>query len=375
MTASASASAPPEHVVPDQLDRLRDWFAGQLADSDRVEIAGVDRVTFGHSAETLLLTLAWRDRGGEHRRDVVLRVRPAAPGLLEPYDLARQFAILRALEPTPVPSPRVLWYEPTGAVLGSEFYVMERCAGTVYEADNATVVAHDPERLRRMSRDLVATLAGIHRVDATVAELAAFRADDHVGHELAHWTAEMQRVRRARLPALELLARCLEEQRPECSEVTTLVHGDVKPGNFAFIEDAVSAVFDWELATVGDPRTDLGYLECMWTIPSSFTARAGALTRDEAVAVYEQHSGIEARDRGWYRALGGFKLAVIMLVGAMLFDCDASDDPRLAMMGYGVQPFTDAALLEVGVAEPPKPGPVTPRRQRMRTLRARPEDA
>ena len=53
--------------------------------------------------------------------------------LLEPYDLRRQFDILRALGPTPVRAPRALWFEPSGDVLGREFYVMERLGGTVYE--------------------------------------------------------------------------------------------------------------------------------------------------------------------------------------------------------------------------------------------------
>jgi aminoglycoside phosphotransferase (APT) family kinase protein len=361
--------------MPEELDRLRDWFATQLFDAKHVEIAAVDRVTFGHSAETLVLTLAWDDSHGDHRQDVVLRVRPPAPGLLEPYDLTRQFTILGALEPTPVPSPRALWHEPTGAVLGHEFYVMERLAGSVYEYDIEAAIALDPARLRRMSHDLVATLAAIHRVDVDAVGLAPLRVADHLGRELAHWTAEMHRVRRDELPALEQLAQRLVEQRPDPPAATTLVHGDAKPGNFAFVGDAVSAVFDWELATVGDPRTDIGYLECMWTAPTSFTAGPGTLTRDEAVALYERLAGVAVRDRAWFRALGGFKLAVIMLVGAMLFDSGASDDARLALMGYGVQPFTHTALRELGVDDPRESGPVKPRRERMRELRADAEDA
>ena len=62
--------------------------------------------------------------------------------------------------------------------------------------------------------------------------------------------------------------------------------------------------------------------------------------------------------REWYRAFQGFKLAVIMLVGAMLFDSGATDDPRLANMGFGVHPFTTKALCDLGIVEPLDPGPV-----------------
>jgi aminoglycoside phosphotransferase (APT) family kinase protein len=87
----------------------------------------------GHSAETLLLTVHWKDGDGDRRLDVCIRARPAGPGLLEPYDLRRQFDVLRGLETTAVRAPRVWWIEPSDHILGQEFYVMERLPGLVYE--------------------------------------------------------------------------------------------------------------------------------------------------------------------------------------------------------------------------------------------------
>ncbi len=332
-------------------ERLREWFGAQLPGASHLEIEGFDHVTFGHSSETIALTLAWQADDGEHRRDVVLRARPAPPGLLEPYDLHRQFTILRAIEPTPVPAPRALWYEPTGNVLGREFYVMERLDGTVYEGALPAELEGAGVRLGKMSRSLVETLAAIHHVDLAAVGLPAASGRDHLERELAHWTAELQRVQSDRLPALERLAAELADRRPEPSPTITLVHGDPKPGNFAFIDDAVSAVFDWELATVGDPLADVGYLECMWSSPASFTSRDGALTVDEFVAYYERLTGHAVHDRGWYRAFQGFKLAVIMLVGAMLFDSGATEDPRMGNMALGVHPFTTTALRDLGIVE------------------------
>ncbi len=139
--------------------RLTSWLATQLPDAEDVRVDGLDRVEFGHSAETLLLTVAWRDRDGEHREDVVIRIRPPEPGLLPPYDLRRQFEILRALEPTPVRSPRAWWYEGTGDVLERDFYVMQRLPGTVYERVIPQELLDDPERVRRMCEDMVDQIA------------------------------------------------------------------------------------------------------------------------------------------------------------------------------------------------------------------------
>src|SRR6185503_5636506 len=83
----------------------------------------------------------------------------------------------------------------------------------------------------------------------------------HLDRELDHWSGEMHRVQRGSLPALERLLEELRATKPQPCPTVTLVHGDAKPGNFAFVGDEVSAVFDWEMTTVGDPLTDIGWME------------------------------------------------------------------------------------------------------------------
>jgi aminoglycoside phosphotransferase (APT) family kinase protein len=302
----------------------------------------------------------------------VLRARPPAPGLLEPYDLERQFRILRALEPTPVRAPKVYWYEGSGEILGREFYVMERLDGTVYEQGVPAELSDAPERIARMSRSVVEQIAAIHRVAPEQAGLGFLGDGTHfLDRQLEHWASEMHRVQRGLLPALERLLAELIAQQPEPSRTVTLVHGDPKPGNFAFVDDEVSAVFDWELTTLGDPLADIGWAEVNWTTPGSFTIRPGGLTTDELVELYEELSGIPVVHREWYRAFQGFKVCVIMLVGAMLFDRGVSDDLRFAYMGMAVDMFTKPALAALGVDDDIEPGPVTARDERVRQVQER----
>ena len=75
----------------DVSERLRVWLGEQLPEATDVRVEGLDKVEFGHSAEILLLTVVWTADGSEHREDVVLRMRPPKPGLIEPYDMQRQF--------------------------------------------------------------------------------------------------------------------------------------------------------------------------------------------------------------------------------------------------------------------------------------------
>ncbi len=353
--------------------RLTSWFAGQLPGAQDVRIEGLDRLEFGHSAETLVLTIGWRADCTDHREDVVLRMRPPAPGLLEPYDLRRQFDILRALKATPVRAPRALWFEGSGAVLGREFYVMERLGGIVYnERFVPEELEADPQRIRRMCESMVEQIAAIHSVDLHATGLDAIGdGRGYLDRELAHWAGEIRRVQRGPLPALERLVTALRRLQPEQCPRITLVHGDPKPGNFAFEGGEVSAVFDWEMATVGDPLADIGWAEILWRLPSSFTTRPGSLSTDEFAARYQELTGIIVRHREWYRALEGLKMAVILLVAAMLFDGGFTDDLRFGEMGYMVHPLTCQALGELGIVEDLDPGPVTAREERVVAVRER----
>lgn len=345
-------------TTADLTDQLTTWLRGQ-SDAADVRVEGVDRVEFGHSAELLSATVVTTRNGVESCRDVVVRMRPQPPALLEPYDLERQFHILRALADTEVRVPPTLWLEPTGELLGRPFLVMDRVPGTVYELDPPTSTGG---HVRRMCHDLIDQLAAIHLVDVDAVGLAGL--DDgttHLTRELDHWADEMHRVQKSPLPALERLLAELRAGQPTACPRVTLVHGDAKPGNFAFVGDAVSAVFDWELTTLGDPLTDLGWLELLWMQPVGLTGHPGACGIDELLARYTEHTGIVPAHREWYRALAAFKMSVICLLGAMLYVAGSSADERYARNALGIPMLTRLGLRELGVTEDLPDGPVLAR--------------
>jgi aminoglycoside phosphotransferase (APT) family kinase protein len=324
-------------------------------------------VNFGHSAEMMVLTIVTGPGDGEHRRDVVLRLRPEPPALLEPYDLTRQFTILRALEDTEVRAARALWLEESGEVLGRPFFVMERADGDVYEMQAPAEVAD--ETVVRMCESLAEQLAAIHSVDLRRTGLDAIDdGGNHLDREIDHWAGEMDRVKRDSLPALERLLRELRAGKPDACSRVTLVHGDAKPGNFAFEDGEVSAVFDWEMTTVGDPLTDIGWLELLWMQPVGITSHPAALPIEALVEHYEKASGITLANRSWYRAFNAYKMAVICLIGGMLFDAGHSDDEKLMLAAYGTSMLTKIGLSELGIDEPLDDGPVLPRKERIQQV-------
>ncbi|HEX5142930.1 MAG TPA: phosphotransferase family protein, partial [Mycobacterium sp.] len=322
----------------------------------------LDRVEFGHSAEMLVLAVV----SAEQRRDVVLRLRPKPPALLEPYDLKRQFEILRALEPTGVRAPRALLIDESGDVLGRPFFVMDRVEATVYEMAAPEGPDVTAERIRRMCTSLADQLAAVHNVDLSATGLDGLDSGaDHLDRELQRWETEMRRVQRGPMPALERLLQELRGTKPAPCQRITLVHGDAKPGNFGFVGDQVSAVFDWEMTTVGDPLTDIGWMELLWMQPVGLTSHPDALSFDEFLSRYCDATGITPQNRQWYRALNAFKMAVICLIGSMLFDDGASDDLRFVLNASGIPLLTQLGLADLGVTEQLEDGPVQPRAERV----------
>ncbi len=328
-----------------------------------MRIERLDRVEFGHSAEMMVLTAVVQRDGVEARQNVVLRLRPPPPALLEPYDLKRQFDILQALEHTPVRVPRALWLEDSGDVLGREFFIMERVAGDMYEMETPD---RGEQSIGQVCESMAEQLGAVHSIDLDAVD-RAFLGDgrDHLDRELDHWAGEMRRVQRGTPPALERLLQALREGKPEPSAKITLGHGDAKPGNFAFVGGDVSAVFDWEMTTIGDPLTDIGWMELLWIQPVGITSHKSALTIDEFLERFEAVSGITTQNRPWYRALNAYKMAVICLIGAMMFDSGDSDDLKLVVAAGGVPIPPILGLADLGIYEQFDNGPVEIREERI----------
>lgn len=346
---------------------LTQWLRANLQLSPQARVEGLQTLDFGHSAEMIALTMI---DGEEQRQDLVIKLHPPSPGLLEPYDLERQYKILQALDPSPVKAPKVRCYEATGTVLGRDFYVMDRIAGEAYEREVPEEL-DEPGRITAMCESLVDELASVHLVDLASVGLADL--DDgatYVDRELQRWAGEMQRVQRGPLPALERLHAELTSRRPAPSGRITLVHGDAKPGNFGFVDDRASAVFDWEMTDLGDPLADIGYLEMMWAYPVGITSRPTAPPFEHVLARWEERTGIQATDRAWWLALAAFKTSVILLVGSMLFDAGISSDMRYLEMALGVDMTTQAGLQALGVTETIEAGPVISSDERIAEIMA-----
>lgn len=252
--------------------------------------------------------------------DTVLRRKPFGQLLPSAHAVDREYRLLSALHPLgfPVPRPLALCSEPD--VIGAIFYVMEMAKGRPYA--NGALPEFDPATRGRMYDQLIDTLADLHAIDPIAAELGDFgRPGNYFERQVARWTRQYRDSQTDYLPEMERLIAFLPETLPEQSR-TSIVHGDYRIDNVVFDGDGtLSAVLDWELATLGDPVADFSYLAMQWVMPADGGAGLGGLdlaglgipSLDAISERYKSRSGIEVAARlDWYFAYNLFRLAGIV---------------------------------------------------------------
>ena len=179
----------------------------------------------------------------------------------------REYRLLAALHPLefPVPEPLALCEDPQ--VIGAVFYMMELARGRPYA--NGALPDFDPATRRRMYEQLVDTLADLHAIDPAAADLSDFgKPGNYFQRQVARWTRQYRDSETERISEMERLIAFLPETLPEQSR-TSIVHGDYRIDNVVYDGDGtLTAVLDWELATLGDPLADFSYLAMQWVMPA-----------------------------------------------------------------------------------------------------------
>jgi aminoglycoside phosphotransferase (APT) family kinase protein len=252
--------------------------------------------------------------------DYVMRRKPFGNLLPSAHAVDREYRLLAALHPLgfAVPQPLALCDDPE--VIGAIFYVMEMAKGRSYV--DGSLPDFDAATRRHMYEQLIDTLADLHVIDPEPAGLGDFgKPGNYFERQVMRWTRQYRDSQTDYLPEMERLIAFLPESLPEQSR-TSIVHGDYRIDNAMFDGDGtLTAVLDWELATLGDPVADFSYLAMQWMMPADGTAGLAGLnlvtlgipSLEEAVARYSERSGVPVGDKlDWYFAYNLFRLAGIV---------------------------------------------------------------
>jgi len=307
--------------VTDLAGRLRS-VVGAAFDGP-VDVKDVIRLPGGASRETWSFSASGPD--GATRRLVLRRDPPGAPV----SGLALEAGLLQAAARAGVPVPRVLAAGDASDGLGAAFMIMEFVEGQTI-----------PRRILRDEalsevRPLLAgqcgqVLAAVHRIPPVEAPGLAG------GDALEQLRGLLDRLGQPH-PAFELGLRWLAETRPARSG-ESVVHGDFRNGNLIVGPDGIRAVLDWELAHLGDPLEDLGWL-CVkaWRFGSEL-AVGGFGTVEQLVSAYEGAGGgrVDAGALHWWQVLGTLRWGIICIVQALTHTSGALRSVELAAIGRRV---------------------------------------
>jgi aminoglycoside phosphotransferase (APT) family kinase protein len=287
----------------DWRERLARYLAQRLPSAEHIEIGRTSAMPAGASNETIGLDLEVRCDGHEFRVPLVLRPQRTS-GILAPYDVSRQYRVMRALQSADVPVPAVAWLEKDTTVLGRPFFLMSRVSGSTLP-----LFWYGPASARLYA--IARALASVHAVNWRNANLE-FLANDVEGSplqvELAPWRQRHKRSGLEGHATSGALYDFLLRNEPADAR-RALLHGDPNPGNYLLRDDQVAAVLDWELAAIGDPRSDLGFYAALMTVFGGAMPHAGRTVLSDAYAAV---TGVSLHSLDYYEAVGLYKMAVIM---------------------------------------------------------------
>jgi len=276
----------------------------------------VQQIKGGASNPTYKLTT----QGPNGPLGYVLRKKPPGTLLASAHQIDREYRVMKALENTGVPVPRMRLLETDDSVIGTGFYVMDFLEGRVFR--DARLPGLSPKERAAVYDELNATLAKLHQVDYLAVGLGDFgRPSGYFERQVARWTKQYRGAQSEHIPAMEKLIEVLPGMIPADPSVS-IAHGDYRLENMMYhlTEPRLIAVLDWELCTIGHPLADIGYNGFMWhshgegwgTLDGVDFKTSGIPTESEYRDAYCRRTGRDHIDNwNFYVAFGVFRLASI----------------------------------------------------------------
>ena len=342
-----------QDTAPIRPSEQLDWPALAAYLTDRLEGADgpmqVAQFHGGHANLTYLIAY------GE--REYVLRRPPfgkLAPGA---HDMKREYRVLSKLHTHYPPAPRAFLYCAEAEVIGAPFVVMERRTGTVVRYRVPEAFGAMPRAEERLTDALIDSLADLHRVDYRAAGLEKLgRPEGFVQRQLEGWKQRWEMARTADDPVSEQVLAGLEADIPK-AQGTAILHNDFKLDNCQFAPDSpdrVTAVFDWDMATLGDPLIDLGTVLCYWPDPAippgtlPIEMKGNWPEKQHLIDRYAARTGYSLDRVNWYQAFAYWKNGIILQQLYHRYRQGATKDARMEKFEGTARAFLRVALALVG---------------------------
>ncbi|MDZ5603851.1 phosphotransferase family protein [Pseudomonas sp. RP23018S] len=275
---------------------------------------------FPGGASNLTYLLRYADR------ELVLRRPPFGHKAKSAHDMGREFRILNRLNAGFPYCPKAYLHCTDAALIGSEFYLMQRVEGIILRADLPPALGLGPAQTQTLCESFIDRLAELHQVDYHACGLGDLgKPDGYVQRQIEGWASRYAHALTADAPHWEQVITWLREHQPADHPRPALLHNDYRLDNV--ILDPVQptriiGVLDWEMATLGDPLMDLGTSLAYWieaTDPAPIqqlrrqpSNAPGMLSRRQFVERYAERSGLQLDNVDFYHVYGLFRLAGII---------------------------------------------------------------
>jgi aminoglycoside phosphotransferase (APT) family kinase protein len=258
--------------------------------------------------------------------------------------MLREYRVLHALAGTDVPHTRVLAACDDPSLLGACFYLMEFVDG--WSCMNRTgwpaPFDEDLAARRGLAWELVDAIAKLGQVDWRARGLEGFgRPEGFHERQVDRWYAHLAGFKFRDIPGLDAAGDWLRRYKPR-SYRPGIIHGDYQFANVMYRHGAparMAAIVDWEMATVGDPLLDLGWVIMGWPNPdedrsnTTYVDYTGMPSRAELLERYARTSGLPVDEIDYYVILARFKMAVVLEGGYARYVQGGADNPKMAAFG------------------------------------------
>ena len=328
---------------------LRDYLSDSIEEFGRLE--AVEKFSGGQSNPTYRLKT--KDK------DYVLRAKPPGELLKSAHQVDREYRVMKALQDTDVPVPRMLHLADDSNPLGRMFFVMEFLDGRILWDPALSEIPDDDKPQRGAIYDAMnAALAALHQVDVDSVGLSDFGVPgNYFARQLSRWTKQYEASEIDRNEEMHTLIGWLNEHMPADDGVVSLVHGDYRLDNMVFAHDApkILGILDWELSTLGHPLADLAYQCMQWRLPNAGNFRGLAGIDRKAIGIPTEHEYVDAycerrgisKIENWpfYVACSFFRLgAILQGVYKRSVDGNASNPERAKTYGAAVPVLSQMAM-------------------------------
>ena len=267
----------------------------------------------------------WTYRLQYANRDLILRRPPSGTKAKSAHDMGREHTVQSALKPHYPAVPTMVALCKDAAVIGADFYVMDRIDGLIPRANLPRGVQLDATQTRALCTNVIDKLIELHRVDYRAAGLESLgKGAGYARRQVEGWSERYLKAKTWNVPSFKRVRDWLQANIPD-DVATCVIHNDWRFDNVVLAPDdptRVIGVLDWEMATLGDPLMDLGSALAYWVQADDGalmrstrrqpTHLPGMLKRREVVDYYLERSGVKPANWVFYEVFGLFRLAAII---------------------------------------------------------------